>query len=142
TTCADDRAHQADGRDAGAPRNGACFCGEMAGRSDRVRSPAVPAALLARPVMAVVLRCASYPAPFPLPPSPSFAPESPPPNALACADPVVPSAYNFGRSVMRSALCSVLVCGVTITAAAQEPVVTVEDPPPVTGTGLGVGRRG
>jgi len=81
--CRHHQAHHAHGGHAGAPSNGPCFCGEMTGGSDLVMSPAVPAALVARPVMAVVLRCASYPAPFPLPPSPSFAPESPPPNALA-----------------------------------------------------------
>ena len=41
---------------------------------------------------------------------------------------------------MRSALCSVLVCGVAISAAAQERVVTFEEPPPVTVTGFAVGR--
>jgi hypothetical protein len=41
---------------------------------------------------------------------------------------------------MRSALCSVLVCGVAISAAAQERVVTFEEPPPVAVTGFAVGR--
>src|SRR2546426_8849230 len=41
---------------------------------------------------------------------------------------------------MRSALCSVLVCGVAISAAAQERVVTFEEPPPVTVTGFAVER--
>src|SRR3989454_9135649 len=41
---------------------------------------------------------------------------------------------------MRSTLCSVLVCGVAINAAAQERVVTFEEPPPVTVTGFAVGR--
>src|SRR5207245_1574659 len=41
---------------------------------------------------------------------------------------------------MRSALCSVLVCGVAISAAAQERAVTFEEPPPGTVTGCAVGR--
>src|SRR5207302_10802730 len=41
---------------------------------------------------------------------------------------------------MRSALCSVLLCGVAFGAAAQEREVTFEETPPVTITGLAVGR--
>jgi len=81
--CRHHQAHHAHGGHAGAPGNGPCFCGEMTGGSDLAMSPAVPAPLVAQPVVAVALRCASHPSPFPVPPSPSFAPESPPPNALA-----------------------------------------------------------
>jgi len=41
---------------------------------------------------------------------------------------------------MRSALCSALLCGVGISAAAQERAVTFEEPAPVTITGFAVGR--
>src|SRR5437588_10515861 len=41
---------------------------------------------------------------------------------------------------MRSALCSVLLCGVAFGAAAQEREVTFEETPPVTITGFAVGR--
>src|SRR5437879_13493074 len=41
---------------------------------------------------------------------------------------------------MRSALCSALLCGVAIGAAAQERAVTVEEPQPVAVTGFAVGR--
>src|SRR5947209_19264034 len=41
---------------------------------------------------------------------------------------------------MRSALCSVLLCGVAFGAAAQEREVTFEETPPVSITGFAVGR--
>jgi hypothetical protein len=67
----------------GAPSDGPCFCSEMTGGSDQAISPAVPAPLPTQPVVSVARRVDAHPAPFPLPPSPSFAPESPPPNTLA-----------------------------------------------------------
>src|SRR2546423_12565374 len=44
------------------------------------------------------------------------------------------------RILMRSALCSVLLCGVAFGAAAQEREVTFEEAPPVSVTGFAVGR--
>jgi len=41
---------------------------------------------------------------------------------------------------MRSALWSALLCGVGMSAAAQERAVTFEEPPPVSVTGFAVGR--
>src|SRR3989442_13672661 len=41
---------------------------------------------------------------------------------------------------MRSALWSALLCGVGMSAAAQEQAVTFEEPPPVSVTGFAVGR--
>jgi len=56
----------------------------MTGGSDvAVVSPAAPAPLATPLVVPVARRVAAQPSPFPLPPSPSFAPESPPPNAFA-----------------------------------------------------------
>src|SRR5712691_7406985 len=41
---------------------------------------------------------------------------------------------------MRSSLCSVLLCGLGVSALAQEREVTFEEPQPVTVTGFAVGR--
>jgi len=61
------------------PSDGPCFCSQMVGGFDHVLSVAMPAvepvrSLIVAPGMA--LRPSS---PFPLPPSPLFAPETPPP---------------------------------------------------------------
>jgi len=67
----------------GTPSGGPCFCSEMTGGSEMAISPAAPAPLATPLVIPVARRVAPQRSPFPLPPSPSFAPESPPPNALA-----------------------------------------------------------
>src|SRR2546421_2990812 len=80
------RHHQAPpphDRHAGPPSGGPCFCSEMPGGSDIAISPAAPAPLAMPLVVPVARRVAARRSPFPLPPSPSYAPESPPPNALA-----------------------------------------------------------
>jgi hypothetical protein len=64
------------------PGEGPCFCADMTGASNLAAvSPAVPApeplAVLGAPVVA-----STDPSAFPLPPSPAFAPESPPPDGL------------------------------------------------------------
>src|SRR2546425_7465808 len=83
--CRHHQAHHAHGGHAGAPSNGPCFCGEMTGGSDLVMSPAVPAALLARPVLAALLRLALHPAPLPLSPFPTLAPRLAPPHTPTLA---------------------------------------------------------
>jgi len=55
----------------------------MTGGSDMAISPAAPAPLATPLVVPVARRVAAQRPPFPLPLSPSYAPESPPPNALA-----------------------------------------------------------
>ncbi len=66
-----------------APTPGPCFCDEMTGGFDQALSPAAPT-LGAVPVVATAaeLDC-GYPLLFPLPPSPSLTPDSPPPILLA-----------------------------------------------------------
>lgn len=66
-----------------APTDGPCFCDEMSRGLDLAVSAAVPA-----PVVAAAILTPSHDAlpplsPFPLPHSPSFAPESPPPDEPA-----------------------------------------------------------
>jgi len=80
--CRHHLAHQAHAGHAGAPTDGPCFCGEMTGGAELAVSAALPAQLPVGPVVAIALRTSSPAVPFPLPPSPSFAPEPPPPNAL------------------------------------------------------------
>jgi len=75
--------HHAHAGHAGAPSDGPCFCGEMTGGSDVAISPAMATPLATQLVVTVARRVDAPPSPFPLPPSPSFAPESPPPNAFA-----------------------------------------------------------
>ena len=81
--CRHHQAHHTHGGHAGTPSGGPCFCSEMTDTSDVAVSVAVPAPLATPLDIAVERRVADSPSPFPLPPSPSFAPESPPPNALA-----------------------------------------------------------
>ncbi len=75
--------HHTHGGHAGTPPDGPCFCSEMTSGSDVAVSVAVPAPLATHLVVTVARRVAAHPSPFPLPRSPSFAPESPPPNAFA-----------------------------------------------------------
>lgn len=67
----------------GAPTDGPCFCDEMIGALDVAVSAAVPAPLVASPLGAPTLASPPYVSRFPVPLSPSFPPESPPPDALA-----------------------------------------------------------
>ena len=63
-----------------APSDAPCFCADMTGASDLATvSPAVPVPGLL-PVLTAQVIAFTDPSPFPLPPSPSFAPESPPPD--------------------------------------------------------------
>jgi len=63
-----------------APSDAPCFCADMTGASDLATvSPAVPVPELL-PVLTAPVIAFANPSPFPLPPSPSFAPESPPPD--------------------------------------------------------------
>ena len=66
----------------GRPADGPCFCGEMTGNADLALSVAVPAPLPAAPAIAMPERALVGPPLFPLPPSPSFSPTTPPPNGL------------------------------------------------------------
>jgi hypothetical protein len=81
--CRHHQAHHTHAGHAGTPSNGPCFCSEMTGGLDVAVSVALPAPLATQLVVTVARRVAAHPSPFSLPPSPSFAPESPPPNALA-----------------------------------------------------------
>jgi hypothetical protein len=65
------------------PSDGPCFCDEMTGVLDLVVSTAVPTPPLALPAVAAPPRAVVDSLLFPLPPSPSFAPAPPPPNAVA-----------------------------------------------------------
>src|SRR3989442_2108326 len=62
--CRHHQAHHAHGGHPGAPSNGPWFCGEMTGGSDLVMSPALPAALVARPVLAGWRGACPCPAPL------------------------------------------------------------------------------
>src|SRR3989442_1459254 len=65
------------------PSDAPCFCADMTGASDLATvSPAVPVPELL-PVLTAPVIAFTNPSPFPLPPSPSFAPESPPPDPRA-----------------------------------------------------------
>ena len=81
--CRHHQAHHTHAGHAGTPSDGPCFCSEMTGGSDMAISPAAPAPLATPLVVPVARRVAAQRPPFPLPLSPSYAPESPPPNALA-----------------------------------------------------------
>jgi len=81
--CRHHQAHHTHGGHPGTPSDGPCFCSEMTGGSEMAVSPATPAPLATPLVVPVAQRVAAQRSPFPLPPSPCFAPESPPPNALA-----------------------------------------------------------
>ncbi len=74
--------HQSHEGHAGAPANGPCFCGEMAGGSDVAVSTAAPTPPVASPALAIPNAVPMYPRLFPLPPSPVFPPTPPPPNGL------------------------------------------------------------
>jgi len=64
------------------PSDGPCFCDEMTGELDLVVSTAVPTPRLAAPTVAAPQRVVLDSSLFPLPPSPSFSPTTPPPNGL------------------------------------------------------------
>ena len=67
-----------------APSDAPCFCADMTGVSDLATvSPAVLPVPELLPVLTVPVIAFTDPSPFPLPPSPSFAPESPPPDPCA-----------------------------------------------------------
>ena len=74
--------HHAAGRHHTVPSDGPCFCDEMTGGLDLVVSTAVPTP--GTPGLTLVAPAArqSDPSLFPLPPSPSFSPTTPPPNGL------------------------------------------------------------
>ncbi|HYT70093.1 MAG TPA: hypothetical protein VEK78_01855 [Gemmatimonadales bacterium] len=80
--CQHRQAHQPHAGHAGGPGDAPCFCDEMTGGSTLAISPAVPAVLPGAPEIPRPVRARSYPSRSPLPPSPSLAPESPPPNGL------------------------------------------------------------
>ncbi len=66
-----------------APSDSPGFCADMTAASDLATvSPAVPVPELL-PVLTAPVIAFTDPSPFPLPPSPSFAPESPPPDPCA-----------------------------------------------------------
>src|SRR5712692_2926170 len=66
-----------------APSDAPCFCADMTGASDLTTvSPAVPAPELL-PVVAAQVVPLTDASRFPLPPSPAFSPESPPPDPCA-----------------------------------------------------------
>jgi hypothetical protein len=81
--CRHHQAHHTHAGHTGTPPDGPCFCSEMTGASDQAISPAVPASPPEQPGLATAPHLATPSSPVSLPPSPSFAPESPPPNALA-----------------------------------------------------------
>jgi len=67
-----------------APSDAPCFCADMTGASDLATvSPAVLPVPELPPVLTAPVIALKDPSPFPLPPSPSFAPESPPPDPCA-----------------------------------------------------------
>jgi len=72
----------------GVPGDGPCFCDQMTGGSDLTVSAALPAPLVAPPVVTMAVRVEPCPSPVPLPPSPSHSPGSRPPNGLAWPDPL------------------------------------------------------
>ena len=61
------------------PNGGPCFCSQMVGAFDQVLAAALPPVEPVHHLMAAPVVPASHPSPFPLPPSPVFAPETPPP---------------------------------------------------------------
>ena len=71
------------GHDHTMPAGGPCLCDHMTGALDVAAADALPEA--PTPVAIAVARLVPQPhaSPFPLPPSPSFTPETPPPNACA-----------------------------------------------------------
>src|SRR3989441_8665221 len=67
----------------GAPSDAPCFCADMTGASDLATvSPAAPAPE-PLPVVAAAAVAVAEPSLFPLPSSPAFSPESPPPELCA-----------------------------------------------------------
>src|SRR2546427_681413 len=76
------QAHHSHRGPPSAPSDGPCFCDEMTGALDLAVSPAVPVPAPS-PVIALPVRVPSYASLFPLPPSPAFAPATPPPDGLA-----------------------------------------------------------
>ena len=86
--CRHHSAHQAHPGRAGGGHNpaspdGPCFCGEMTGGWDVAVSPALAAPSPLQPVLPGTVLERSHPSSFLLPPSPSFAPISPPPDRVA-----------------------------------------------------------
>ena len=61
------------------PPGGPCFCSQMVGAFDHVLSAAVPAVEPESSVIPSPVLAATDLSPIPLPPSPAFAPEPPPP---------------------------------------------------------------
>jgi hypothetical protein len=80
--CRHHATHQSHHGHGAAPADGPCFCGEMTGSADLALSVAVPAPLPASPAIALPDQVLIYSSLFPLPPSPSFSPTTPPPNGL------------------------------------------------------------
>jgi len=80
--CYDHATHHAAGGHHAIPSDGPCFCGEMAGSADLALSVAVPTPLPASSAIATPEQVLAYRSLFPLPPSPSFSPTTPPPNGL------------------------------------------------------------
>ncbi|PYO98433.1 MAG: hypothetical protein DMD60_04240 [Gemmatimonadetes bacterium] len=80
--CRHHAAHHAAGGHHTLPSDGPCFCGEMTGSADLALSVAVPAPLPASSAIAMPEQVLADPSLFPLPPSPSFSPTTPPPNGL------------------------------------------------------------
>ncbi len=74
--------HHAAGGHHPLPSDGPCFCDEMTGGLDLVVSTAVPTPPLAEPPVAKPQHVVLDSALFPLPPSHSFSPTTPPPNGL------------------------------------------------------------
>jgi hypothetical protein len=81
--CRHHQVHQTHAGHTDTPPGSPCFCSEMTNGLDVAVSVAAPAPLATQLVVTVARRVAAQASHFPLPPSPSFAPESPPPNALA-----------------------------------------------------------
>jgi len=67
----------------GVPADGPCFCDQMTGGSDLAVSAALPAPLVAPPVVTIAARVQPCLSPVPLPPSPFHSPQTRPPNGLA-----------------------------------------------------------
>src|SRR2546425_12669204 len=81
----------------GAPSDAPCFCADMTGASDLATvSPAAPAPE-PLPVVAAAAVAVAEPSLFPLPSSPAFSPESPPPELFAEAESLF--TYSVGGSM-------------------------------------------
>ncbi len=80
--CRHHATHQSHPGHGTAPTDGPCFCGEMIGSADLALSAAVPAPLPEAPAIVMPEQVPIDRPLFPLPPSPSFNPTTPPPNGL------------------------------------------------------------